>query len=123
MTEAAGEESPRRRIPIVAVVGRPNVGKSSLVNRFLGRREAIVGASPGVTRDRHATVVEWGGRRFEVVDTGGLEAGQSGLEERVAAQARIAIDAADAIVLVVDASVGPLEDDALVARALRRSGN
>jgi GTP-binding protein len=104
----------------VAVVGRPNVGKSSLVNRILGRREAIVDALPGVTRDRHSSVAEWAGRRFVLVDTGGLEVAPRGLERIVTEQARAALGAADVIVLVVDGTVGPLEDDLRVAAALRR---
>jgi GTP-binding protein len=108
-------------LAIVAVVGRPNVGKSSLVNRVLGRREAIVDETPGVTRDRRSEVAEWAGRRFEIVDTGGLEPGPAGLEARVAEQARVAIEAADVVVLVVDVSTGPTEDDADVARLLRRA--
>lgn len=108
--------------PVVAVVGRPNVGKSSLVNRVLGRREAIVEATPGVTRDRHSFVGEWAGRSFEIVDTGGLEPGAAGLELRVAEQAQVAIETADVIVLVVDASVGPLQDDLVVADRLRAAG-
>ena len=107
------------RRPVVAVVGRPNVGKSSLVNRVLGRREAIVEATPGVTRDRHGFVGEWGNRTFEIVDTGGLEPGARGLEALVAEQAQVAIETADVIVLVVDASVGPVEDDLVVAERLR----
>jgi GTP-binding protein len=110
------------RLPVVAVVGRPNVGKSSLVNRVLGRREAIVEPTPGVTRDRLGYVAEWAGRRFEIFDTGGLERGADGLEARVAEQAQIAIEAADVVVLVVDAQTGPMEDDAMVAAALRRAG-
>jgi GTP-binding protein len=102
-------------------VGRPNVGKSSLVNRIVGRREAIVDAAPGVTRDRHSMAAEWAGRRFEIIDTGGLEAGATGLEERVADQAAVAIEAADVVVLVVDIAVGPTEDDSVVAAILRRS--
>jgi GTP-binding protein len=109
-------------LPVVAVVGRPNVGKSSLVNRLLGRREAIVEETAGVTRDRTSWVAEWGGRAFEVVDTGGLEAGSKGLEERVAEQAHVAIATADLIVLVVDVQTGPTEDDAAVAALLRRAG-
>jgi GTPase len=108
-------------IPVVAIVGRPNVGKSSLVNRILGRREAIVEEMPGVTRDRKHFATEWNGRLFEVVDTGGLEPGAEGLEARVGEQAQVAIEAADAIVLVVDASVGPNEDDLMVADLLRKS--
>jgi GTP-binding protein len=109
-------------VPVVAVVGRPNVGKSSLVNRILGRREAIVEASPGVTRDRRAAEAEWRGRRFEIVDTGGLEPGQRGLEADVAEQARLAMAAADLILLVVDATVGTMKDDDVLAASLRRSG-
>ena len=108
--------------PVVAVVGRPNVGKSSLVNRVLGRREAIVEATPGVTRDRHGFTGDWGGRTFEIVDTGGLEPGAKGLEQRVAEQAQVAIETADVIVLVVDASTGPLQDDLIVAEQLRGAG-
>lgn len=119
MTHAVPAE---RHLPVVAVVGRPNVGKSSLVNRILGRREAIVEATPGVTRDRGGFAAEWGGRRFEVVDTGGLEAGTEGLEARAGEQAHVAIDVADVIVLVVDVAAGVLEDDLLVADVLRRSG-
>jgi GTP-binding protein len=102
-------------------VGRPNVGKSSLVNRIVGRREAIVDEAAGVTRDRHSMAAEWAGRRFEIIDTGGLEAGATGLEGRVAEQAAVAIEAADVVVLVVDIAVGPTEDDSVVAALLRRS--
>ena len=109
-------------LPVVAIVGRPNVGKSSLVNRIIGRREAIVDETPGVTRDRRSFVAEWEGRRFEVVDTGGLELGATGLGARVAEQAQVAIEIADVVLLVVDATVGPLEDDLMVAALLRESG-
>jgi GTPase len=109
-------------LPVVAVVGRPNVGKSSLVNRVLGRQEAIVEETPGVTRDRSGFSAEWSGTRFEIVDTGGLEPGPRGLEEHIVEQAQVAIQSADLIVLVVDAISGPIEDDALVAAELRRSG-
>lgn len=108
-----------RRTPVVAVVGRPNVGKSSLVNRILGRREAIVEETPGVTRDRHAFTAEWRGKTFELVDTGGLEPGAQGLDARVAEQAQVAMDYADMILFVVDASVGPQADDLEVAGRLR----
>ena len=119
MTAEAGDGS-EIRVPVVAVVGRPNVGKSSLVNRLIGRRDAIVDATPGVTRDRRALAAEWRGRRFEVVDTGGLEPGARALEADVSEQARVAIASADLVVLVVDSSVGPMEDDAVVAASLRR---
>ncbi|MDQ3646859.1 MAG: ribosome biogenesis GTPase Der, partial [Actinomycetota bacterium] len=108
-------------LPVVAVVGRPNVGKSSLVNRVLGRREAIVQEMPGVTRDRRGFVADWAGRTFEIMDTGGLEPGVEGLDARVAEQAHVAIEIADVIVLVVDAEAGPIEDDLAVAEILRRS--
>jgi GTPase len=111
-----------RGLPVVAVVGRPNVGKSSLVNRILGRREAIVQETPGVTRDRQSFVGEWRGRTFEVFDTGGLEPGAQGLEARVGEQAALAIEMADVVVFVVDAATGLLEDDLVVADTLRRSG-
>jgi GTP-binding protein len=109
-------------LPVVAIVGRPNVGKSSLVNRILGRREAIVEEMPGVTRDRRSFVADWAGRSFEVIDTGGLEAGAKGLERLVGEQAEAAIAAADVLVLVVDAVAGPNQDDLEVADKLRRSG-
>ena len=112
-------------IPVVAVVGRPNVGKSTLVNRILGSRQALVEDTPGVTRDRVAYDAMWRGRSFTLVDTGGwepsIEGGQS-LAARVAAQARIAVEAADAVLFVVDATVGVTDADAAVARVLRRSG-
>ena len=112
-------------IPVVAVVGRPNVGKSTLVNRILGSRQAVVEDTPGVTRDRVAYDAMWRGRSFTLVDTGGWEPsieGTQSLAARVAAQARIAVDAADAVLFVVDATVGVTDADAAVARVLRRSG-
>lgn len=108
--------------PVVAIVGRPNVGKSTLVNRVLGRRAAVVEDVPGVTRDRVQYDAVWRGRRFHVVDTGGWEPDARGLAARVAEQARIAAEAADAVVLVVDATVGTTETDLVVARLLQRSG-
>lgn len=108
-------------MPVIAVVGRPNVGKSSLVNRVLGRREAIVQERPGVTRDRRAFEAEWNGRRFEIIDTGGLEPGAEGLDARVADQAKVAMEVADLILLVVDATTGPTQDDVAVAQRLQRS--
>ena len=117
--EAAADEGP---LPVLAVVGRPNVGKSTLVNRILGRREAVVEDMPGVTRDRVAYDADWAGRRFTVVDTGGWEPDAQGMAARVAAQAEIAIDAADAVLFVVDATVGATDTDEAVVRVLRRAG-
>ncbi len=106
--------------PVLAVVGRPNVGKSTLVNRILGRREAVVQDVPGVTRDRVAYDALWRGRQFTLVDTGGWEPDATGMRARVAEQAERAIATADAVLLVVDASVGATEVDDAVARVLRR---
>jgi GTP-binding protein len=114
-------EQPESRLPVVAVVGRPNVGKSSLVNRILGRREAIVEETPGVTRDRRHFIAEWGGRTFEIIDTGGVEPGPEGLDALVADQASRAMAMADLILVVVDAITGPTEDDLALARRLRSS--
>lgn len=106
----------------VAVVGRPNVGKSTLVNRIVGRREAIVEERPGVTRDRKFFQAEWAGRSFTLVDTGGwLEGGES-LDRQVSAQSERAISDADAVLLVVDAATGITDEDAKVAALLRRTG-
>ncbi len=109
-------------VPVVAVVGRPNVGKSTLVNRIVGRRIAIVEEKPGVTRDRKVLPAEWRGRAFSVVDTGGWMPGGSTLEQRVTAQAERAIKSADVILLVVDTTVGVTDEDARVAAILRRGG-
>ena len=108
--------------PVVAVVGRPNVGKSTLVNRILGRREAVVQDVPGVTRDRVSYDALWIGRRFLVQDTGGWEPDAKGLQQLVAEQASVAMRTADAIILVVDAVVGATAGDEAAARTLRRSG-
>ncbi|HMS77135.1 ribosome biogenesis GTPase Der, partial [Gordonia sp. (in: high G+C Gram-positive bacteria)] len=108
-------------VPVVAIVGRPNVGKSTLVNRILGRREAVVEDIPGVTRDRVSYAASWSGRRFTVVDTGGWEPDAKGLQQAVAAQAELAMKTADAIVVVVDATVGATSTDEAVAKVLRRS--
>lgn len=107
-------------LPVLAVVGRPNVGKSTLVNRFLGRREAVVQDTPGVTRDRVSYTTEWAGREFTVVDTGGWERGAKGLAKRVAEQAEAAVELADAVVFVVDATIGATDADEHVVRLLRR---
>ncbi|MFE7122290.1 ribosome biogenesis GTPase Der, partial [Streptomyces sp. NPDC057654] len=109
-------------LPVLAVVGRPNVGKSTLVNRVIGRREAVVEDKPGVTRDRVTYEAEWAGRRFKVVDTGGWEQDVLGIDASVAAQAEFAIEAADAVVFVVDATVGATDTDEAVVKLLRRAG-
>ena len=107
--------------PVVAVVGRPNVGKSTLVNRILGRREAVVQDIPGVTRDRIAYDALWNGRRFTLVDTGGWEPDARGLQAMVSAQAERAAAAADVVLFVVDGRTGATETDLVVARTLRRT--
>jgi GTP-binding protein len=125
--DAAGEVSAAddgeqlQEQPVVAVVGRPNVGKSTLVNRILGRREAVVQDTPGVTRDRVAYDAAWAGRRFTLVDTGGWEPNAKGLQAAVTAQAELAMSTADVVLLVVDATVGATATEEAVARTLRRS--
>ena len=109
-------------LPVVAIVGRPNVGKSALVNRILGRREAVVEDTPGVTRDRVTYKAEWMDRRFSLVDTGGWEPDARGIDRSVAAQAEIAIDLADVVLFVVDAMVGATSTDEHVVKLLRKSG-
>ncbi len=116
------EEGHRSAPPVVAVIGRPNVGKSTFVNRVLGRREAVVEDVPGVTRDRVAYETEWTGHPFTLVDTGGWAVDATGIHLRVAEQAEIAVELADAVMFVVDAVVGATDDDAAVVRLLRRSG-
>jgi GTP-binding protein len=101
-------------LPIVAILGRPNVGKSTLINRFLGRREAIVEDTPGVTRDRVKYECEWGGRRFIIMDTGGWEAKPDGISVQVSAGSELAMADADVLAFVVDAQVGALDEDILV---------
>ena len=107
--------------PVVAVVGRPNVGKSTLVNRILGRREAVVQDTPGVTRDRVSYDANWNGRDFILVDTGGWAQDATGMAARISEQAEIAISLADAVLFVVDATVGITDDDEAVVKILRRS--
>ena len=107
--------------PVVAVVGRPNVGKSMLVNRIIGRREAVVQDVPGVTRDRVSYDADWNGREFVIVDTGGWAPDAKGLAAQIAEQAELAIAAADAVLFVVDASVGIQDVDEAVVGVLRRS--
>jgi GTPase len=122
--DESGLEQPGPAVPVLAVVGRPNVGKSTMVNRILGSRQAVVEDTPGVTRDRVTYDATWRGRAFTLVDTGGwepeAEGGQS-IPARVAAQARVAVEAADAVLFVVDAVVGVTDADDAVAAVLRRS--
>ena len=108
-------------LPIVAILGRPNVGKSTLINRFLGRREAIVEDTPGVTRDRVQYECEWGGRRFIIMDTGGWEAKPDGISVQVSAGAEIAMQEADVLAFVVDAQVGALDEDDILVQHLRKA--
>src|SRR3954468_6254866 len=122
MTEPIADPEHDEQLPVVAIVGRPNVGKSTLVNRFIGRREAVVEDVPGVTRDRVAYDAHWAGRRFTVLDTGGWQRDARGMAGRIAEQAEVAVQAADAVVLVVDTTVGVTDADEAVARVLQRSG-
>lgn len=117
LAEANGEA-----LPVVAVIGRPNVGKSTLVNRILGRREAVVQDVPGVTRDRVSYEADWSGRRFVLLDTGGWDPDAEGLAARISEQAERAVALADVVVLVVDAVVGATDSEEAVVRVLRRSG-
>ncbi len=119
--EGGGDEGGGVPQPVLAVVGRPNVGKSTLVNRIIGRREAVVQDVPGVTRDRVAYDALWNGRKFTVVDTGGWEPDATGMMAAVAAQAELAMATADAIVFVVDATVGATTNDEAALKVLRRS--
>ena len=107
--------------PVVAVVGRPNVCKSTLVNRIIGRRQAVVEDVPGVTRDRVPYDAQWNGRRFTVVDTGGWEPDARDRAAAIAAQAEIAVQTADVVVFVVDVTVGATDVDEAAVRMLRRS--
>lgn len=109
-------------LPVLAIVGRPNVGKSALVNRILGRREAVVEDKPGVTRDRISYKAEWNDRKFTLVDTGGWEHDAKGIDKSVAIQAEIAVELADAVLFVVDAMIGATGSDERVVKMLRASG-
>ena len=108
-------------LPVLAIVGRPNVGKSALVNRILGRREAVVEDKPGVTRDRVSYKADWNGRKFTLVDTGGWEPDAKGIDKSVALQSEVAIELADAVLFVVDAHVGATSTDERVVKLLRAS--
>ena len=119
--DVTGELSEVASVPVVAVVGRPNVGKSTLVNRVLGRRQAVVEDVPGVTRDRVAYDAQWSGRRFTIVDTGGWAPDARDRAAAIAAQAETAARTADVILFVVDATVGGLDEDEAAVRMLRRT--
>jgi len=108
-------------LPIVAILGRPNVGKSTLINRFIGRREAIVEDTPGVTRDRVQYECEWAGRRFIIMDTGGWESKPDGISVQVSASAELAMNEADVLCFVVDAQVGALDEDDILVQELRKA--
>jgi GTP-binding protein len=114
--------TPAQGLPVLAIIGRPNVGKSTLVNRLIGRREAVVQDVPGVTRDRVAYEAEWNGKQFMLIDTGGWDRKVKGLGGQIAAQAERAIAEADAVAFVVDATVGPTAIDEAVVEVIRRSG-
>lgn len=118
----ADDDEAAAALPVLAVVGRPNVGKSTLVNRILGRREAVVQDTPGVTRDRVTYESSWAGRSFSLVDTGGWDSDARGMGARVTEQAEIAVELADAVLFVVDATVGATDADEAMVRILRRSG-
>ena len=108
-------------MPTVAVVGRPNVGKSTLFNRIIGERKSIVEDTPGVTRDRIYATGEWLGKEFHIIDTGGIEIKDEPFQKQIAMQAEIAIDEADIIIMVVNGREGVTEDDTHVARILQRA--
>ncbi len=122
MNAATAEAVVTRLRPLVVIAGRPNVGKSTLVNRIVGRRAAVVEERPGVTRDRLELDAEWSGHRFTVVDTGGWLSSDDPLDAQVTAQAERAIAEAAVVLLVVDVVVGVIDEDMAVARVLKRSG-
>ena len=119
--ELMDEPDDLSNLPIVAVVGRPNVGKSTLVNRIIGRREAVVEDTPGVTRDRVRYESEWNGVPFIVVDTGGWEQDAVGMSAQVSAQAEAAINSSDVVIFVVDATVGATDADEQIVRVVRQA--
>jgi GTPase len=124
LEERLGFETPdhlAEELCTVAIVGRPNVGKSTLVNRFLGRREAVVEDFPGVTRDRISYLAEWNGRRYLVQDTGGWDPNVKGIHAAIARQAEVAMETADVIVMVVDTKVGVTETDSVMAKRLQKA--
>lgn len=119
---ADGESDRRKAVGVIAVVGRPNVGKSTLVNRILGRRAAVVEDTPGVTRDRVSYDADWAGTDFKLVDTGGWEADVEGIDSAIASQAQIAVELADSVIFVVDALTGLTQTDERIVKLLRQAG-
>ena len=119
---ADGESDRRKAVGVIAVVGRPNVGKSTFVNRILGRRAAVVEDTPGVTRDRVSYDAEWAGTDFKLVDTGGWEADVEGIDSAIASQAQIAVELADSVIFVVDALTGLTQTDERIVKLLRQAG-
>ena len=119
---ADGESDRRKAVGVIAVVGRPNVGKSTLVNRILGRRAAVVEDTPGVTRDRVSYDAEWAGTDFKLVDTGGWEDDVEGIDSAIASQAQIAVELADSVIFVVDALTGLTQTDERIVKLLRQAG-
>ncbi|RBP98058.1 ribosome biogenesis GTPase Der [Bifidobacterium aemilianum] len=119
---AFDDQPQRKEVGVLAVVGRPNVGKSTLVNRILGRRVAVVEDTPGVTRDRVSYDAEWAGTDFKLVDTGGWEADVEGIESAIASQAQIAVQLSDAVIFLVDGQVGITATDERMIKVLRESG-
>ena len=119
---ADGESDRRKAVGVIAVVGRPNVGKLTLVNRILGRRAAVVEDTPGVTRDRVSYDAEWAGTDFKLVDTGGWEADVEGIDSAIASQAQIAVELADSVIFVVDALTGLTQTDERIVKLLRQAG-
>src|SRR5580658_888755 len=115
-------EGIQARLPMVVVAGRPNVGKSSLVNRIVGERSAVVEEEAGVTRDRKVLTAEWSGVPFSIMDTGGWLAGGDTLEVKVSEQAERALAEADVVLMVVDVTVGVTEEDLAAARVIQRAG-
>jgi GTP-binding protein len=122
MTDHAPTDTDGRRLPTVVIIGRPNVGKSTLFNRVVGAQEAIVEDRPGVTRDRKEFETEWLDIPFRVVDTGGWMPGGDALDAKVSRQVEAAVRDADVVLFVVDASVGLTDDDQTIANWIRRSG-
>src|SRR5215471_1231490 len=114
---------PSSPLPLIAIVGRPNVGKSTLFNRIVGARRSIVTDEPGITRDRIYSTANWSGRSFEVVDTGGMDPGdESEIPVKIVEQAEVAIEAASILLFVVDGRTSITSADQELARLLRRKG-